>query len=165
MKGVLFDFDGTLTAPGAIDFLGIKREIGCPQDVAILEYIKVQPLERRLALTEILEGHEANAARFSIPNKGAEACLSVLRMRAIPMGIITRNSLKSVKSALRRFEGIKDNDFDTVITRETAPPKPSPEGVHKAAKEMGCLAQELMVVGISGLISLREKGPVPPQSC
>ena len=46
MKGVLFDFDGTLTQPGAIDFLAIKREIGCPKDTAILEYIDLQPLEK-----------------------------------------------------------------------------------------------------------------------
>lgn len=147
MKGVLFDFDGTLTKPGAIDFLAIKREIGCPHDVAILEYIKVQPPSKRALLTEILEGHEANAARSSVPNAGAEACLSALRKRHIPIGIITRNSLKSIVESLRQFEGIGRHDFDALITRETAAPKPSPEGVYKAAEDMGCSAEELLLVG------------------
>ena len=147
MKGVLFDFDGTLTQPGAIDFLAIKEEIGCPHDLAILEYIKLQTPEDRVVLTGILEGHEAEAARLSIPNQGAEACLSTLRGRGIPIGIITRNSLKSVVSALRQFDGIESDDFDVVIAREAALPKPSPEGVFKAAAGMGCLAEELMVVG------------------
>ncbi|MCF8128232.1 MAG: HAD family hydrolase [Deltaproteobacteria bacterium] len=147
MKGVLFDFDGTLTKPGAIDFRAIRRGIGCPHDIAILEYIKLQSPENRTLLTEMLEGHEANAARSSVPNAGAEACLSSLKKRAIPIGIITRNSLKSVVVALKQFEGIKCHDFDALITRETAPPKPSPEGVFKAAEYMGCFAQELMVVG------------------
>jgi len=147
MRGVLFDFDGTLTQPGAIDFKAIKQEIGCPRDVAILEHIKVQASEERIILTEILEGYEADAARLSIPNKGAEVCLSTLRTRHIPIGIITRNSLKSVVSALQQFDGIKVNDFDAVITREAALPKPSPEGVYKAAENMGCLPRELMVVG------------------
>ncbi len=147
MKGVLFDFDGTLTKPGAINFLGIKREIGCPHDVPILEYIQLQSPANRAHLTEILEGHEANAARSSVPNVGAEACLLALKKRDIPIGIITRNSLKSVVAALKKFEGIQNHDFDAVITRETAPPKPSPEGVFKAAEYMGCFAQELMVVG------------------
>jgi len=30
IKGVLFDFDGTLTIPGAIDFFDIKDSLGCP---------------------------------------------------------------------------------------------------------------------------------------
>ena len=147
MKGVLFDFDGTLTQPGAIDFRAIKEEIGCPHDEAILEYIKLQPPKKQALLTGILEGHEAEAARLSIPNQGAEACLSRLRMRGVPIGIITRNSFKSVASALRKFDGIESRDFDVVITREAALPKPSPEGVFKAAENMGCLAEELIVVG------------------
>lgn len=147
MKGVLFDFDGTLTRPGAIDFLSIKQTIGCPGDVAILEFIKLQTPENRVVLTKILEGYEAKAARLSIPNKGAEACLSTLKMRDVPVGIITRNSLKSVVSALQQFNGSEYHDFDVVITREAALPKPSPEGVFKAAAGMGCLAEELMVVG------------------
>ncbi len=147
MKGVLFDFDGTLTQPGAIDFRGIKEEIECPHDMPILEYIKLQPPKKQVVLMEILEGHEAEAARLSIPNQGAEACLSTLRGRGVPIGIITRNSLKSVVSALQQFDSIECDDFDVVITREAALPKPSPKGVLKAAAHMGCLAEELMVVG------------------
>ena len=147
MKGVLFDFDGTLTQPGAIDFLAIKEEIECPHDMAILEYIKLQPPKKQVVLTKILEGHEAEAARLSIPNQGAEVCLSTLKGRGVPIGIITRNSLKSVTLALQQFDSIECRDFDVVITREAALPKPSPEGVFKAASSMGCLAEELMVVG------------------
>lgn len=147
MKGVLFDFDGTLTQPGAIDFVVIKQTIGCPRDMAILEFIELQPPKNRVVLMEILQGYEAKAARLSTPNRGAEACLSTLRMRDIPMGIITRNSLQSVASALQQFDGIECRDFHAVITRETAPPKPSPEGVFKAAALMDCLAEELVVVG------------------
>lgn len=147
MKGVLFDFDGTLTLPGAIDFPAIREEIECPSDVAILEYINLQSSRKQSILTEILEGHEAEAARLSIPNKGAEACLSMLRMHRVPIGIITRNSLKSVMSALQQFNCLGCHDFHAVITREAAPPKPSPEGVFRAAEDMGCSPEELMVVG------------------
>ncbi len=147
MKGVLFDFDGTLTKPGAIDFTAIKQTIECPRDMAILEFIKLQPPKKQVALMEILEANEAKAARLSIPNQGAEACLSTLRMRHVPMGIITRNSHQSVVSALEQFDVIGYRDFHAVITRETALPKPSPEGVFKAAAHMGLPAEELMVVG------------------
>lgn len=147
MKGVLFDFDGTLTKPGSIDFRAIKRDIGWPHDIAILEYIKLQSPANRALLTKILEDHEANAARASVPNVGAESCLLSLKNRDIPIGIITRNSLKSIVAALQQFKNIKCDDFNTVITRETATPKPSHEGVYKAAEYMGCFAEELMVVG------------------
>lgn len=147
MKGVLFDFDGTLTKPGLIDFMAIKHAIGCPPEMAILEYIRLKPHKERSALTEILEAHEAKAARLAVPNEGAKACLSTLREQQIPMGIITRNSLNSVVSALKQFDGITCGDFHAVITREGISPKPSPEGVFKAAESMGCLAEELMVVG------------------
>ena len=147
MKGVLFDFDGTLTKPGLIDFMAIKQAIGCPREMAVLEYIGLQPHEKRGVLMKILEVHETKAARSAVPNEGAKACLSTLRNKQIPMGIITRNSLKSVISALEQFEGITCDDFHAVITREGISPKPSPEGVFKAAENMGCLAEELMVVG------------------
>ena len=147
MKGVLFDFDGTLTKPGALDFLAIKEAINCPHDMAILEFIQLQSPENRSVFMEILEGYEAGAARLSIPNQGAEVCLSALKMKDVPIGIITRNSYKSVISALQQFNAIEYLDFHAVITREMASPKPSPDGVFKAAAHMGCLAKELMVVG------------------
>ncbi len=147
MKGVLFDFDGTLTKPGLIDFPAIKREIGCPQDTAILEFIGQQPPKERAPLNRVLEKHEENAARLSVPNKGALACLSILMANRIPIGILTRNSLNSVVSALEKFEGIGCREFDAVITREGVSPKPSPDGVHKAAERMGCLAEEVILVG------------------
>jgi len=40
VKAVLFDFDGTLTKPGSIDFNLIKRAIGCPPESFILEFIE-----------------------------------------------------------------------------------------------------------------------------
>ncbi len=147
LKGVLFDFDGTLTKPGLIDFPAIKREIGCPQNRAILEYIGKQPVKDRAFMNVILERHEERAASASAPNSGAEACLWALKARRIPMGIITRNSLKSIVSALEKFNNISCNDFAAVITRDGILPKPSPEGVFKAAESMGCLAEELIVVG------------------
>ncbi|MBL0712482.1 MAG: hypothetical protein JJV98_02165, partial [Desulfosarcina sp.] len=47
IKGVLFDFDGTLTHPGTLDFEGIKTAIGCPPDQTILEFIATLPDENQ----------------------------------------------------------------------------------------------------------------------
>ena len=142
IKGVLFDFDGTLTLPGALDFPAIKKALGCPLDQLILEFLESQPLDQQAGLMEILEEREDSAARASLPNRGAEGCLSALRKREIPIGILTRNRLKSVREALEKFEDITIDDFDAIITREVSLPKPHPDGVIKAAGQMGLSPEE-----------------------
>ncbi len=147
IRGVLFDFDGTLTVPGAINFRAIKRDLGCPLEDPILEYIEMQPAEKRVLLREILEMHEEAAARGAVPNRGMKACLSSLGRMRIPFGIVTRNSLRSVQTALSRFQDFSMADFAVVITRDNSLPKPHPDGVIKAASAMGFSAAELLVVG------------------
>jgi hydrogenase expression/formation protein HypE len=147
IQGVLFDFDGTLTAPGAIDFSAIKQEVGCPLDETVLEYLEAQPAERRTALMKILVQKEEAAAEASRPNEGAERCLLELKERNFVLGILTRNSLNSVKKSLNKFRGVSINDFGIIITRDTSQPKPHPDGVLRAATEMGLKPSQLMVVG------------------
>jgi HAD superfamily hydrolase (TIGR01509 family) len=147
IKGILFDFDGTLTYPGALDFPAIKREMGLPEDKPILEYLETQPPARQASLLKILESKEEQAAKQSIPNIGAEKCLSILKHKGIPFGIHTRNSLSSVCLVLEKFNNITLKDFSAVITRENSLPKPHPDGVHQAARQMGISTSELMVVG------------------
>ena len=147
IKGVLFDFDGTLTRPGALDFPAIKRELGCPVDETILEYIETQPPGLRARLMKILEKREEIAAEDSFPNKGSEKCLSVLKKKGISLGILTRNSLVSVEKVIQKFEGIKIDDFAAIITRDFSMPKPHPDGVFEAGRRMGLTPTELLVVG------------------
>jgi hydrogenase expression/formation protein HypE len=147
IKGVLFDFDGTLTLPGALDFPAIKREMGCPPDLPILEYLETLPSERKRPLLEILEIKEEQAAQESLPNTGAEECLDALKQKRLSVGIITRNSLQSVQKAFKQFKTVDSRVFSAIITRDDCPPKPHPEGVHQAAQRMGIFPQELLVVG------------------
>ena len=80
LRAVLFDFDGTLTHPGALDFAAIKREVGCPPDQFVLEWIQALPRgEERDAAALALEHFELAAADASPPNAGAEAL--VLRVK------------------------------------------------------------------------------------
>jgi len=147
IKGVLFDFDGTLTLPGSLDFPAIKRILGCPPEHPILEFISLAPARRQSELMRLLEEQEDLAAESSLPNRGAESCLLGLKKRLFPMGIHTRSRLKPIRMALERFEGVAIEDFRAVVTRETSRPKPHPEGVIRAAAEMGIACCELLVVG------------------
>ena len=147
IRGVLFDFDGTLTYPGALDFPAIKREMNCPEDQPILEYLEKQPPHIREPLLRILESKEEQAADESIPNMGAEKFLLTLKSKGLLLGILTRNSLKSVCRMLEKFSDINTKDFVAIITRKDSLPKPNPDGVYKAARMMGISTSELIVVG------------------
>jgi hydrogenase expression/formation protein HypE len=147
IKGVLFDFDGTLTFPGALDFPAIKREMNCPPEFPILEFIETQPEEKKASLFKILELRETQGAAQSRPNAGAETCLAELKRRGIFLGIHTRNSLRSVQRGLGKFEIARIEDFRVIMTRDDCIPKPHPDGVIKASDLMGIPIAHLMVVG------------------
>lgn len=149
IAAVLFDFDGTLTRPGALDFAAIRREIDCPPDRPVLEFI--QALDSIAALRRahrILEAHEMAAAALSQPAPGAEALVRRLIAHRIPCGILTRNSRLAVERALENFDRIEPEVFSVLITRDTpVAPKPSGDGVHLAAAHFGVPVEEVLVVG------------------
>jgi len=149
VRAVLFDFDGTLTRPGALDFAAIRRAIGCPQGMPILEFIETLDGDgaKRAALGT-LDEMELEAARRSEPNDGAELTVATLAARGVRSGILTRNSRSSVREALERFPTLREGHFAAIVCREDVQrQKPHPDGVHAAARRFGCDAGELVVVG------------------
>ncbi len=149
LRAVLFDFDGTLTHPGALDFAAIKREVGCPPDQFVLEWIQALPRgEERDAATLALERFELAAADASAPNEGAEELVRRIKEEGLAVGVLTRNGLPAVERALRRFTSLAAADFDVVVTRDDdVAPKPAPDGVLHAAAAMGAAPEETLVVG------------------
>ncbi len=149
IKAVLFDFDGTLTQPGALDFGAIRMALGCPQGVPILEFIKALETgkSRRSALAR-LDQFELQGAKDSVPNAGAQEVVAWLNRHGIVVGIITRNSRASVIRALENFDKTGTGDFNLMVTRDDPPaPKPSGEGILWAAGRLGISAGEILVVG------------------
>ncbi len=149
IKAVLFDFDGTLTKPGALDFPLLKETIGCPDDIPVLEFIEglPTPLEREEILS-VLERFEINAASNSEPNHGAEELIHYLRSKGLGIGIITRNSLLSIERALQNFKNIDISDFDVIISRDTPVKiKPSGDGILMAAQTLNVDVKQVLMVG------------------
>ena len=149
IAAVLFDFDGTLTKPDALDFSVIKKTLGCPNEIPILEFIESIPdrREKAQAFTE-LDRFESRGAAASRPNPGAEDLISAIRSKGLPMGLVTRNSINSVREALKNFDGVHLDDFDIVITRDDpAKPKPSPEGILLAARKLNVEPRHILMVG------------------
>ncbi len=147
IKAVLFDFDGTLTQPGALDFPAIKRKLDCPVDLPILEFIETQPPQEQARLMKTLEEQEVNAAISSMPNSGAEKTILALLDRGYCLGILTRNSRKSLETAFLNFSIIDQACFEAILAREDAPPKPGPEGIYMAADTLGVTTESLIMVG------------------
>jgi HAD superfamily hydrolase (TIGR01509 family) len=149
IQAVLFDFDGTLTKPGAIDFQAVKASIDCPPDQPILEFIaSIEDRARQTEARAVLHTEELAAARQSRPNGGVDALLQFLKKRRLPIGILTRNSLASVAVALEAFSSLSLDDFQVVITRDDPiRPKPHPDGVLLAAERFQVPPQEILLVG------------------
>jgi len=129
-KAVLFDMDGTLTEP-VLDFAAIKRDMGIG-DVPILEALAEMSADKRSMAEEILHRHEDEAARRSTLNPGCHEVLALLDAKGIATALITRNSRASVRTVLAAH-GLK---ISVLITREDAPPKPSPEPLLQACRRL-----------------------------
>jgi hydrogenase expression/formation protein HypE len=149
IRAVLFDFDGTLTSPEAIDFTALRGLLGCPAGTAILEYIDSLPTEEaRREAHRTLDEFERAAARASVPNNGAEDLIEQLRARGYKLGILTRNSTASVLEALKNFRTVTPGHFGAILTRENSGrPKPHPDGVLAAAGILAVTPAEMLVVG------------------
>jgi HAD superfamily hydrolase (TIGR01509 family) len=148
IRAVLFDFDGTLTVHGELDFAQIRREIGAPPDAHILRFIDSLPHAEADQARERLLQHERRAAAASRPQPGAERVVRSLRERGIGVGVLTRNTLASVREALANFAELSQEAFDLIITRESdAAPKPEPDGVLHAAQVWGLEAGQIALVG------------------
>ncbi|MCZ7664717.1 MAG: HAD family hydrolase [Thermoleophilia bacterium] len=148
IDAVIFDFDGTLTRPGALDFEAIRRAIGCPPGEPILEFLAGLPPEARRDGQARLDAFEAEAAAASQPNDGAEGTVHRLRAAGVRVGVISRNSLASIKRSLRNFAGLSLADFEVVVSRDTpASPKPAPDGLHLAAELLGLDISHVLMVG------------------
>jgi len=149
IKAVLFDFDGTLTKPGALDFNRIKSELGCPLDRPVLEFIQNLPTAaQRKQATAALNRFETTSAKNSQANSGAEELIGWLKDNDIPVGIISRNSLQSIKLALKNFKTIGPEDFDLIVSRDDPwAPKPSSEGILQACSQLEVEAPATMMVG------------------
>jgi len=146
--GVLFDFDGTLTRPGAVDYRQVREELGCPSDRPIIEYLESLPEPERSAAFQLLDRLEYEGALRSSPNPGSREVIALLKARGIPFALLSRNSLRSVRKALESFDFLKESDFSALITRDHPhPPKPDPAAVHWIAREMGVPADQLLTVG------------------
>ncbi|HHT9133264.1 MAG TPA: HAD family hydrolase [Candidatus Avalokitesvara rifleensis] len=142
IKGIIFDMDGTITL-ATVDLVAVNKEVGIPDNEPILEYIAGAEEPKRSKSLTILEKYEARAAETSKLNDGVVEVLKHLGERGIKTALLTRNSRRSVEILLKRHK----LHFDAVVTREDAPPKPSPYPVKFIGERLGIMPKDLLMVG------------------
>src|SRR5687768_7327529 len=130
-RAILFDMDGTLTAP-MLDFPRIKQEMGIGAR-PILEAMAEMSAADRAAAEAVLLRHEERAAIESTLNPGCPDVLAWLRERSIPTALITRNSRLSVRTFVARH-GVS---FDVLATRDDGRFKPDPAPLLLACRKLG----------------------------
>lgn len=142
-KAVIFDLDGTITRP-YLDFAKIRREIGVPDDMMILDFLDALEGDALAQARAKVDAWEADGAEASTLNDGVPELLKLLASRGIPTAVITRNTRRSVETVMQKH-GIR---FDAIVAADDAlPVKPSPEPVLHIARELGVDAGETLMVG------------------
>lgn len=141
IRGVVFDMDGTITAP-YFDFVKIKEEAGIG-DVDMIDYLRgATGAEYERVHTILTKFEEAGVADAKL-NRGARKLLTFLAKKKIPTALLTRNSRKSVDGVCRRL----NLKFDITVTREDGPHKPAPEPIWEIARRWGAQPSEVLMVG------------------
>jgi len=149
IRAVLFDFDGTLTRPGVIDFAGMRSLLGCAEGQPILEHVeRIEDSAERERADAILDAHEMAAAERSEPNDDAEQTVHRLLEMGFPVSVLTRNCRRAIDLSLENFASLSVSHFTVLLTRDDVNlPKPDPEGALRAAREMDVPVESLLCVG------------------
>ena len=141
IRGIIFDMDGTITAP-YLDFAGFKAAAGTgPVDT--LDYLRAATGVEYARVHKLLMKFEEDGAVNARLNRGARTLLNYLSRRKIPIALLTRNSRKSVETVCRKLK-LK---FDVTVAREDGPHKPAPEPIWEIAKRWKLTRRELLLVG------------------
>ncbi len=165
VNAVLFDLDGTLvdTAPDLGYALNQQRQMhGLPE--MPLELIRPYASHGTVGLlqigfaispdhpafqdlrTEYLELYEQNLNLFSTLFPGMMELLDELEMRGLPWGIVTNKPARFTEPLLAQM-GLDDRAA-TVISGDTcAHPKPHPEPMLAACREIGVLPATCVYIG------------------
>jgi HAD superfamily hydrolase (TIGR01509 family) len=142
----IFDLDGTLTR-AVHDFDAIRAELDLPHGVPILETLDALPQSEAAPRYRRLDEIELELAARSVPQAGATVLLDALRQRGACLGVLTRNSERIAHATLERCGLLEFFEPQCVVGRESAAPKPSPEGIHRLLARWEAAPQTAVMVG------------------
>ena len=125
----IFDMDGTLTL-AVHDFPAIRNKLGINKDLDIIEAIEALPPEEAHEKFRLLDEIEIELTLRSQEQPGAEQLLTLLSEQNKMLGILTRNTVRNAKDTLVECNLKKFFPDQQILGRESATPKPSPDGIN-----------------------------------
>ncbi len=125
----IFDMDGTLTL-AVHDFPAIRNKLGINKDLDIIEAIEALPPEEAREKFRLLDEIEIGLTLRSQEQPGAEQLLTLLSEQNKMLGILTRNTVRNAKDTLDECNLKKFFPDQQILGRESAAPKPSPDGIN-----------------------------------
>jgi len=142
----IFDLDGTLTR-AVHDFEAIRRDLDLPSGRPILEALSALPPDEARPRMQRLDEIELELARSARPASGAVELLEALAKRGRRLGVLTRNSFPNAIETLRRAGLRHFFELAHVLGRESAPPKPDPEGIRLLLASWAAAPEQAVMVG------------------
>jgi HAD superfamily hydrolase (TIGR01509 family) len=142
LSAVIFDLDDTLVS-SSLDFTKIKKSLGCPLDVDLLDFVNAKPKAQRDVIEPQLIGYEISEAMDSVKLDGADDLLALLHQLKLPMAIVTRNCREA---ALIKMENNNLN-IPIVISREEHKAKPAPDALLFLADQWQIKPENILYVG------------------
>ena len=142
----IFDLDGTLTKTQH-NFDHIRRELGIPDGVLILEYINSLPSsEANILLARLSQLEKEPIADVQIA-EGAMSLLELLQSRSNHLGILTLNTQENAIQTLEKIDLKRFFSDDVIVGREQRPPKPAADGVLYLLNQWKTNQDDSVIVG------------------
>lgn len=146
LKAVFFDLDDTVLKPRVQNpWAEFKKSHGLEPGLLILDGIAKRPPDEQAILHQRLLQYEQDLSASSDVREGMVDLLDELGVIGLSTALLTNNHRAATLAALRKH-GLA---FDLVLTREDAPPKPSPALLLRALEHFDLEPHEALYIGDS----------------
>jgi HAD superfamily hydrolase (TIGR01509 family) len=142
IKAVLFDMDGTLTAPN-LDWLELRSRVGVPQGTGIMEHIYSLSAADAQRADVIVREVELASVQKAVASDGLTELFTALKDKPWKRALITNNH----REAMHHVVGVFGLPFDLLLSREDAQLKPAPDLLLLALERFDISATEAVFVG------------------
>lgn len=146
LKAVFFDLDDTVLKPRAFNpWAEFKKSHGLEPDLLILDGIARRPPDEQVILHHQILQYEQALSASSEVREGMVHLLGELNTVGLITALLTNNHRAATELALQKH-GLR---FALVLTREDAPPKPSPALLQRALAHFDLKPHEALYIGDS----------------